>query len=96
MSENRMPELPTPCVFLRTPNELSQWADQMHAYARAYAAQAVAAEREACAVLCEALSSKHWDAFKRGSGPERADPHYQGLSMGADECEAAIRTRSQS
>lgn len=56
------------------------------------------AEREACAKLCDEIEDDHWNLYKgrppyKGSEPGRADPHEQGVSMGAGECAAAIRKR---
>ena len=45
-----------------------------------------------CTSICEEISRKHWADYKRGKN--RADLHYQGLSMGAEECEEAIKKRS--
>jgi hypothetical protein len=40
--------------------------------------------------ICDDIVNKHWNSYKHGNSPERGDPHYQGLSMGADECSEAI------
>ena len=57
MTTESMPPLPEPEVIDRhLPTGYvirGHTADQMHAYAQAYAAQEVAKEREACAVLVE-------------------------------------------
>lgn len=52
------------------------------------------ARREAlseAAKACDEIEAMYWDAYKRGNGPERADPHYQGMSDGAGECAVHIR-----
>lgn len=46
---------------------------------------------EECAKVCEDYSAKKWTSYKTGNGPERANPHVQGESCGADDCAAAIR-----
>lgn len=57
-------------------------------------------EREACAKVCEEIEQDHWNLYKgrppyTGSESGRADPHEQGVSMGAGECAAAIRARGE-
>lgn len=47
--------------------------------------------KERLAKVCEDYSSKKWDEYKRGFGPGRADPHWQGQSDGATDCADAIR-----
>lgn len=59
---------------------------------------ATAAEREACANVCEEIESERWALYKgrspyNGREEGRADPHIQGMSDGAAACEAAIRAR---
>lgn len=49
-----------------------------------------AALQEAIAI-CECISTKHNDTYKHKPGPNAYDPHFQGLSMGADECSEAIQ-----
>lgn len=49
-------------------------------------AEAVAAERERCAMLCLEVSERAWSKWKTD-----ADPTDQGISIGADACEASIR-----
>lgn len=44
---------------------------------------------QACAEIAEAIVTQHWQDYKRG--PHRADPHYQGMSDGAQEVLDAIR-----
>lgn len=70
--------------------------DAVAEYVRLKSAQmvqeAVQAEREACANVADDLSVKWWGEYK-GSGPNRADPHYQGMSDGAEDVSAAIRAR---
>lgn len=53
-----------------------------------YLNKAIAAEREACAKVCdevESLADDLWNKF--------ANPEDQGITMGASRCAAAIRTR---
>ena len=45
--------------------------------------------REA-AVVATALSSEWWAEYKNIHSPHRADPHYQGMSDGADDVAHAI------
>ena len=54
MTEHKLPK-PSAGTILRPehPREKVYTADQMRAYAEQYAARAVAAEREACAKLCD-------------------------------------------
>jgi hypothetical protein len=52
--------------------------------------------REKCAKACEEIEQDRWNLYKgrppyTGSESGRADPHEQGVSMGAGECAAAIR-----
>ena len=84
---DKLPPLPTPEAW-RT--HVGPW-DCSTAYAytvnqmREYAAQAVAAEREACAKVCEQLEPRH-----------RMDGEWlAGWSDGTDDCAAAIRARGQ-
>ena len=58
-------------------------AEQMHAYAQEYAALCVAAEREACAALCEAT--------KVNKSPDYAPGNYH--DGGCANCANAIRER---
>ena len=51
---------------------------------------------EEAAKVCDAIEEDHWNLYKgrkpyTGSEAGRADPHEQGVSMGAEECAAAIR-----
>lgn len=58
-----------------------------------FAAIVAAAEREACAKVCEAISIEKWELYKcRGQGPGRASDFTQGQCDGADLCEQAIRS----
>ena len=43
-----------------------------------------------CAKICTGIEAAHWRTYKREPGPHAYDPHYQGLSDGAGECEQAI------
>jgi hypothetical protein len=61
----------------------------------------VAAEREACAKVCDDIGEDLWSLYKgrapyTGKEEGRADMHVQGKSDGADECAAAIRARGNS
>jgi len=62
-------------------------------------AKAIRAEAlEEAAKVCDAIEEDHWNLYKgrkpyTGSEAGRADPHEQGVSMGAEECAAAIRAR---
>jgi len=48
-----------------------------------------AALREA-ATMAEALASEWWAEYRNIHSPHRADPHWRGMSDGADEVAAAI------
>jgi hypothetical protein len=62
-----------------------------------FAALVAAAEREACAKVCEAISIEKWELYKgRSQGPGRASDFTQGQCDGADLCEQAIRARNTS
>lgn len=52
---------------------------------------ATLAERERCAQIADDIATKAWESYKRGHGPERADPYAEGLSDGAEKAAAAIR-----
>jgi hypothetical protein len=63
-----------------------------------YERSIAAAEREACAKVCDGISEDLWSLYKgrapyTGKEEGRADMHVQGKSDGADECAAAIRAR---
>jgi hypothetical protein len=66
-------------------------------YAAPVDAKAIRAEAlEEAAKACDAIEEDHWNLYKgrkpyTGSEAGRADPHEQGVSMGAEECAAAIR-----
>lgn len=60
---------------------------------QAAVARAVEAEREACAIEAEALSSEYWGEYKNIMSPHAYDPHYQGMSDGAENVSEAIRSR---
>lgn len=47
--------------------------------------------REAAARICEEHAAKRWDAYRRGDGSDRANPHAQGESDGAEQCALLIR-----
>lgn len=81
MSDNNLPPLPKPWGWSWTHSVPFFTDDQM----REYAAAAVAAEREACAKVCEQLEPRH-----------RMDGEWlAGWSDGTDDCAAAIRARGQ-
>ena len=51
---------------------------------------------EEAAKVCDNIENDHWNLYKgrppyTGAESGRADPHEQGVSMGAGECAAAIR-----
>ena len=59
----------------------------------------LAAEREACAKVCDDISEDQWALYKgrppyTGQELERASEYTQGKSDGAEVCAAAIRARS--
>ena len=83
-------KLPEPPECYVTSGGRDLWSlEQLQAYAARAVAEAVAREREACAVLCEDIS----DEYQRREGrrfPElKTDAEY-----GAGECARAIRNRS--
>ena len=65
-------------------------------YEQAAIDAAVAAERERCAKVCDAIAEDKWALYKgrapyTGKEPGRASDHTQGQSDGADQCADAIR-----
>lgn len=64
------------------PSEITAW--------ERFAERVAAAEREACAKVCDDISKSAHTLWK-----ERYDPHDQGREMGATECEDDIRARGQ-
>ena len=59
----------------------------------------IAAEREACAKLCDEIAIDMWKLYKgrppyKGDEEGRASDFTQGRSAGADDCADAIRARS--
>ena len=59
----------------------------------------LAAEREACAKLCDEIAIDMWNLYKgrppyKGDEEGRASDFTQGRSAGADDCAEAIRKRS--
>lgn len=58
---------------------------------RAYAEQAVAAERERCAAICDVRSADHWHDYKDRASPHRGDGRSEAASDEAEECAKAIR-----
>lgn len=60
----------------------------------------LAAEREECAKVCDAISTDKWALYKghkpyTGQEPGRAADFTQGQSDGAELCEQAIRARGK-
>ena len=75
------------------------WGDEIHL--ERFAELVAAAEREACAKLCDAYTADKWNEYKgrppyEPISPGRADPHVQGLSCGGEDCATAIRARTES
>jgi hypothetical protein len=58
---------------------------------RTYAEQAVAAERERCAAICDARSADHWRAYSDKSSPHFCDARFEAFSDEAEECATLIR-----
>lgn len=59
----------------------------------------LAAEREACAKLCDEIAIDMWNLYKgrppyKGDEEGRASDFTQGRSAGAEDCAEAIRKRS--
>ena len=59
----------------------------------------LAAEREACAKLCDEIAIDMWNLYKgrppyKGDEEGRASDFTQGRSAGADDCAEAIRSRT--
>lgn len=65
-------------------------ADQLRSYALAEVARAVAAEREACAKVCEAIADEYTRLNLRRAPGLRFE-----AEVGALKCESAIRVRGQ-
>ena len=63
------------------------WMDEAHI--QRFAALVAAAEREACAAICDSYSEFRWSWWKA-----RADPLDQGASDAADELAQRIRSRT--
>ena len=86
-----MPPLPENRLCARKPfydgRDHCYTADQM----RAYAEQAVAAERERCAAICDARSADHWRAYSDKSSPHFCDARFEAFSDEAEECATLIR-----
>ena len=61
-------------------------ADACKAYGDQRAAEARELMREECVKVCNEISKFAWQQWKL-----KYDPHQQGLSMGADACEEAIK-----
>lgn len=61
--------------------------------------EAILAEREACAKVCDEIAIDMWNLYKgrppyKGDEEGRASDFTQGRSAGADDCSEAIRKRS--
>ena len=63
----------------------------MHDMLLAYAEQAVAAERERCAAICDARSADHWRAYSDKSSPHFCDARFEAFSDESEECATLIR-----
>ena len=64
-----------------------------------FAALVAAAEREACAKLCDEIAIDMWNLYKgrqpyKGDEEGRASDFTQGRSAGAEDCAEAIRSRT--
>ena len=83
-----MPQPDTHCLDDDTGKDVwSHSADQM----RAYAGQAIAAERERCAAICDARSADHWRAYSDKSSPHFCDARFEAFSDESEECAKLIR-----
>ena len=94
MTDHELGPLPTPPSYESkyddAPLADHYNAHQMRAYAIAEVARAVAAEREACAKLCEAIVDEYTRLnFRRAPGLRFE------AEVGALKCESAIRARGQ-
>jgi len=56
-----------------------------------YARRLVLQALEEAAGICGRTAHEAWHAYKRGTSPQRANSHTEGISDGADACEQAIR-----
>ena len=66
-----------------------------------FATLIAAAEREACAKVCEGIAADRWALYKgrppyTGSEDGRACQQTQGENIGAEDCASAIRARGES
>lgn len=74
--------------------------DGDHGALRRFAALVAAAEREACAKVCDGINEDQWALYK-GSPPytgqelERARDYTSGKSDGAEVCAVSIRARGE-
>ncbi len=50
---------------------------------------------EEAARECAMYHDERWDGYKRGHGPGRANPEWQGNANGAAVCEARIRALAE-
>ena len=89
MTSEQLPPLPEPFMELHreiSPHVYAAWAEQM----RAYAAAALAQEREACAKLCESVIEEIRETA------DNVLSHEDCRSIqAAQDCAAAIRARGQ-
>jgi hypothetical protein len=91
---------------LRNPPVMSMALNRAHLYRMMHERMSLAADRieqlvkerdtiretalREAAVVATALSSEWWAEYKNIHSPHRADPHYQGMSDGADDVAHAI------
>lgn len=85
-----LPESPFLVDALGTNKDYDAWSDQIRSYALAEVTRAVAAEREACAKLCEAIADEYTRLNLRRAPGLRFE-----AEVGAMKCESAIRARGQ-
>jgi hypothetical protein len=74
--------------------------NDLERFAALVAAHAAKKEREACAMVCEAISDDRWAAYKNrppyeGNETTRYSQHTEGESDGADLCADKIRARGE-
>jgi hypothetical protein len=78
----------------------TSWTEAACEALERFAALVAAAEREACAKLCDEIAIDMWKLYKgrppyKGDEKGRASDFTQGRSAGADDCAEAIRARSK-
>ena len=74
-----------------TEDRLMSWPAWDEESMRAYAEQAVAAERERFAAVCDQRSADHWRAYSDKSSPHFCDARFEAFSDEAEECATLIR-----